>query len=137
MIAGLAAIVIWELGKAASRRWRNHRHFGSLNGRYRITRKLADPSHFWIASIKVKGTVLNVEYEGLPNSDSIVGRIAMSEQFPHSGKGHYQHQKNGLRLWGFWELQVGASDTLLVHTTYADPKTNLLVTQGFIWSHLV
>jgi hypothetical protein len=115
------------------RRCCNHRKFGQLRGRYRIKPKFAEESLSETASIEVHNNVLSVEFKGIPN-ESVIGKIAMNEVFPSSGEGHYEHIKDGRPLWGFWKLQVGNSNTLLVHHMYADHNT--LVTQGFIWDRI-
>ena len=137
VVAGVVAIGTWALLASCRRRWRNHRHFGRLSGRYRITKKVVKEPPVETASIRVKGSVLMVEYEALPNRDgSVTGEIAMMELFPRSGEGHYSDTRDGKQLWGFWELQVKDDDTLLVHTSYANHKTLALTVEGFVWTRV-
>jgi hypothetical protein len=132
-IAGVAGIVLWELFRSVRRRWRNRR----LIGLYEITRKQTDQPLDERASIKASGSVLTVEHIGLEEDGrSVVGRIAIDERLPQRAEGYYSDTSPTRQLWGFWKLQVKDVDTLLVHTSYANPKTHELVTSGFVWSRI-
>lgn len=135
IIAGVVAALIWALIEAGRRAWRNHKHFARLAGRYSIRPKLdlqSDLGNARFVRIRVSGTILQVRFEGMPEGDSVEGEIAMSELFPRSGEGHYQHSKAGNPLWGFWKLQVKCPRILLVHHMYVRRDASL-ITQGFLW----
>src|SRR5664280_1057423 len=111
LIAGIAAIGIWAAVAYGRRWWRNRR----LSGLYEIKRKLADQPLNERASVKVAGSVLAVEYEGLKDGRSVVGKFAMDERLPQGGEGYYSDTRPEQQLWGFWKLQIKDRDTLLVH----------------------
>jgi hypothetical protein len=136
VVAGVLATVIWVVGVWLYRRHRFKHDFGSLNGRYRSTRKLGDQPEPETVSISVEENLLAVVFEGLPDGESVSGQIAMNAQLPRSGEGNYWHIKAGEQLWGFWEIQVKDADTILVHRTYASHKTHQAVVSGFVWSRV-
>lgn len=82
----------------------------------------------------VHRNVLSVRFAGLPAGASLIGQIVMSEAFPSSGTGQYEHLKaeDRLQRWGFWQVQVKDHDCLLVHNVYALTNGEM-VTQGFVW----
>jgi hypothetical protein len=138
IIAGVVAAFLWAVIETIRRRWRNKRYFSRLAGRYSIRPKLGLRSDFGdghFARIRVSGTILQVTFDGLPDKDSVSGEIAMSESFPRSGEGQYQHTKSSEQLWGFWKLQVKNPHVLLVHHMYAR-RDSTLVTQGFLWERI-
>lgn len=103
LVAGVVAAAIWAMIEAI-RRWRRNRDsFGRLAGRYRIRPKLTKQSDLGTgntAVLTVSGSILKVEFQGVAAGDSISGEIAMSEHFPRSGEGHYQHAKASQQFWG-------------------------------------
>ncbi|MEP7224987.1 MAG: hypothetical protein ABI783_08520 [Actinomycetota bacterium] len=131
-VAGFVVAILWGVTAWVVRWWRQRRDFGVLDGTYRRYGKLGDEPEPESVSITVDGNVLEVEWHGLPDGDSVKGWIAMNEQFRTSGEGHYEHVKNGRQLWGFWKVQKNA-DTLLVHTTYAHYENDVAVVQGHEW----
>ena len=136
VVAGVVATIIWALGAWIYRERRLRREFHPLTGTYRSTRKLTDQSEPETVSIRVSRNILLVEFEGIPDGDSVTGEIAMNEQLPRSGRGQYFHVKDGAQLWGFWDIQVKDANTILVHRTYANPKNHTAVVSGFVWSRI-
>jgi hypothetical protein len=133
VLAGVVAALIWALLVALYRANRLKREFGPLSGTYRVTRKLSDQPEPETVSISVKRNVLTVQSQG---GDLYSGEIAMSEQFLASGKGQYHQAKDGAQLWGFWDVQRKDEDTILVHTTYANPQSHAAVVSGFVWKRI-
>ena len=136
VVAGVVAALIWTGIEWWRRRQRNSVHFGHLGGVFRITKKLAEQPEPETASIKIVGNVLEVDYEGMPEGDSVHGEIEMSEIFPRSGRGHYLHVWEGKPLWGVWELQVKDDDTLLLRATYPNHKTLEETTHGYVLTRI-
>lgn len=135
VVAGVVAAAIWAVCDDRRRQQRNRKNFDPIAGRYSIAPKLATQSDLGsgkTAIVTVARNVLNITFQGLPGGDLITGEIAMSEEFPRSGEGHYRHLKGGQQLWGFWKLQVQDVSTLLVHHEYARHDARL-ITQGFLW----
>lgn len=133
VLAGVVAAFIWTLIVAGYRVRRLKREFAPLSGTYRVTRKFTDQPQPETLSITVKKNLLTVQSQGADGLYS--GLIAMSEEFPSSGRGHYQHAKDGAQLWGFWDVQRKDDDTLLVHTTFTKP-TQVAVVAGYEWERI-
>lgn len=136
LVAGVVAAGVWTCIERSRRRRKNAEHFAWMEGLYGITRKLAQESQPWKASVKVDDSVLKVEYEDLPEGDSVIGEIAMNELFSLSGSGVYSHVKAGQQLGGSWELQVLNRNTLLVHTAYAHYERFEQVTEAEVWERI-
>jgi hypothetical protein len=139
VVAGLVAALAWWLLTWLLRQWRLRRDFAWLAGTYSSTRKLKEQPEPETVSITVDRNILGVEFVGLPDGTSIKGKIAMNEQLPLSGRGHYSHDfKDGKQGWGFWDVQVlKESQTILVHTTYAGQTSPpLAILTGFVWSRI-
>ena len=133
VVAGVVVAILWGVSAWIIRWWRRRRDFGVLAGTFRRYGKLGDQPKPETVSITVHKNVLEVQWDGLPDGDSVKGWIAMNEQFRTSGEGHYEHVKNGKQLWGFWKVQKKDADTILVHTTYAHHDTETAVVQGHEW----
>ena len=116
------------------RRRRLKHSFGPLAGTYQSARKLTNEPERGTVSITVKGNILGVRFGNLAEGESVTGEIAMNEQLPRSGRGHYWHLEGGLQMWGFWDVQAVDADTLLVHTTYANHLQPVAVVSGYVWS---
>jgi hypothetical protein len=137
VVAGFVAAIIWTLVVWIYRWWRRKQDFGRLSGRYRITRKLAEEPEPQTVCISVSRNLLSVEFENLSHGGSASGEIAMNEQLPRSGEGHYsQVMEDGKLLWGFWNVEVKDNDAILVHQTYANPTTFGTVVVGEAWSRI-
>ena len=135
VVTGIVAALIWALITWEMRRRRLEHDFGPLAGRYRMTRKFGSLPEHEIASIVVDGHLLVVDWEQCDPGRVVHGEIEMNEQFPRSGRGHYDDNAVAEQLWGFWDVQVKDPDTILVHTTYAtDLHTS--VVSGFVWSRI-
>ncbi|MFL5961792.1 MAG: hypothetical protein ACJ757_02720 [Gaiellaceae bacterium] len=130
------ATIIWVFGVWLHRKQRFSRDFGRLSGTYRVMRKLADQPEQETVSIGVQRNLLAVEFGDLEDGESVTGEIVMNEQLHGSGEGYYRHVKDGVQMWGFWDIQVKDATTILVHTTYANPKTYAAVVSGFVWSRI-
>ena len=136
VVAGLVATVVWTLLTWDQRRRRLKRDFAPLEGTYSVTRKLAADQEPETVVIEVEKSTLVVRFTGLSAGETVTGEIAMNEQLPRSGKGHYWHVRGEAQMWGFWALQVKDVNTLLVHTTYASHKQPVPVVSGFVWSRI-
>lgn len=133
--AGFIAIVIWEVWLRLRRRRRLRKQYAHLAGEYSVTRKLQpDVREPGTAVITVKGNVLSVRFRDLPPGRSVTGEISMNEQLRRSGRGHYYDAEDGKDLWGYWDLQVVPSNTLLIHTTFAQHEEHRAVVSGFVWT---
>jgi hypothetical protein len=135
-VAGVVAAFAWWLLTALLRQWRLRRDFAWLAGCYSSTRKLKEQPEPERVSIAVDGNLLLVRFEGLAEGAAVEGEIAMNEQLPRSGRGHYAHRfSDGTQGWGFWDVQtLKESQTILVHTTFAAntvPPTAEV--SGFVW----
>lgn len=135
-VAGVIAAFLWALIEWCRRRWRNHENFGGLGGCFQIRQKQTEQLEPEIARIRVQNNILTIEFEDLPDGDSVLGRIEMNESFRWSGAGHYSHRFKGKLLSGHWDLQVFDDDTLVVHTTYASHKTSELVAHTYVWTRI-
>jgi hypothetical protein len=135
LLVGLAAVVVWEVGRWLWRWIRLRREFGDLAGIYVVTRKL-NPSarEDGIAHIDVSGSRLTVTFRDLKAGESISGEIGMNESMPRNGRGQYHHLDGGDEMWGFWDVQVVPPKSLLVHTTYAHDREHHAVVSGFVWT---
>jgi hypothetical protein len=137
VVVGVAAAVVWASLTEALRWWRLRGDFGWLAGTYSSTKKQTEQPDPETVSITVKENILRVEFLGLPDGSSVHGKIAMNEQLPTSGKGHYLHHfTNGTRGWGFWDAQASEElRMIVVNTTYAG-NTPLAVVQGYEWRRI-
>ena len=99
-----------------------------------MTRKSTGESQQETVSITVHGNVLRVEYDGLDDESIASGEIAMNEQLPSSGRGHYRQDTPGRqRGWGFYDVQVIDDGTILVHSTFSDTSERAVLT-GWEWT---
>jgi hypothetical protein len=66
------------------------------------------------------------------------GRITLSDRFPKSGRGAYEHHfSDGDLGWGTWNVHlVSTGEAILVTTRYPDPKRQVEVVQGFEWRRI-
>ena len=133
--SGVVVAIIWAVLQALGRWWFKRRHFSVLAGHFAIRPKLpaqADRgSAEWVA-ITVQGSTLKLRFYDLKASGWVTGQIQMSESFPSSGVGYYEHLKEGVQRWGHLNIQVASSDRLLVHHSYTN-SDRVLITQGFVW----
>ena len=128
------ATALWTAVVVFFQRWRLWHQLHQLNGTYQVTPKGAtqpDPEESVV--IRVDKNLLVVDYRGLAGGESAQGQIAMNEHLPASGRGLYTHGHN---LWGFWDVQVKDTKTLLVHTSYFNAELNALVVAGYVWRQL-
>jgi hypothetical protein len=138
VVAGVVATTVWALLVFPAYQWlRRRRNFQHLAGAYHVTRKSTSKVEPETVSITVHGNVLEVEYEGLVASDgtpsAASGKIAMNEQLPSSGRGHYWQDTPGrARGWGFYEVQLVGDGTILVHSTFSDTSERAVLV-GYQW----
>ena len=135
IVTGLAAALIWAIGAWILRGVRRRYYFAKLAGSFKVEPKLPDQSDLGSAqavTVTVRQTVLKLVFYDLHAEGTLVGEVQMSEAFPRSGIGFYQHLKNGQHLWGHLHLQVASKDEIFVHHSYTR-KDRVLVTQGFRW----
>jgi hypothetical protein len=134
--AGTVSAALYAWIQAQRREMRIRSEFAELAGTYSMTRKLGEAPEAERARVTTQGNVLNVVYIDVPRGDSVVGYIAMSEELTGRGEGYYDHVKRGQQLWGFWDVQVKDSSTILVHTTYAHPTDHRTVASAFVWQRI-
>jgi hypothetical protein len=135
-VAGVVAAVLWAAFIWLYRRWRLNHNFRRMTGMYRVTRKHANKSEQELVAIEVKGNVLSVSYENLPNGGAASGQIVMNEELRTSGAGHYEHLEDGVQMWGFYDVQLKDENTILVHVKYASHTEHREVVSGFVWSRI-
>jgi len=134
VVVGVVAAIIWALLVLAHRWWRRRQNFKHLAGTYRVTRKSTSERQLETVALTVRGNLLQVEYEGLENEGIASGEIVMNEQLPSSGRGHYRHDTPGkARGWGFYDVQVIADGTILVHSTFSDASERAALV-GWEWT---
>jgi hypothetical protein len=133
--SGVVVAIIWAVLQTLGRWLFRRRHFSVLAGHFAIRPKLpgqADRgSAEWVA-ITVTGATLKLRFYDLKTSGGVTGQIQMSESFPNSGVGYYEHLKKGVQRWGHLSIQVASNDQLLVHHSYTN-SDRVLITQGFVW----
>jgi hypothetical protein len=138
VIGGIVATAIWTLVWSVlvwdRRRRRLRRDFHRLAGEYEVTEKFAASPEPYTALVTVRRNVLHVRWNNARPTESVIGEIVMDEQIPKSGRGRYHQEFKGSEYWGFWDLQV-EDDSLLVHTTYADPQARM-VFAAYVWRPL-
>jgi hypothetical protein len=130
--AGLVATVAWAFLTGIRRRWRLWRDFQWLAGSYSVKERYRDQPEPDDVSITVEKNILAVTFTRIDGSE-IHGEIAMNEQLPRSGRGHYSHTDDG---WGYWEVQTRNEEReLLVLTTFAaNTSPRSVDVRGYVWS---
>jgi hypothetical protein len=134
-VAGVVATVVWTFGAWLYGWWRLRQAFNWLNGTYDVRRKESPQLEPESVQISVRGNLLHISMQNVPDAKLIKGWIAMNEQLPRSGRGHYTHLKsNGDELWGFWDVQLAKErKSLFVHANFVDATRGVEVVSGYIW----
>jgi hypothetical protein len=131
-VAGVVAGLFLTGASELLRWWRRRRNFEWLAGSYSVRERYTDQPEPDDVSITVEKNVLVVTFKRQDGSE-INGEIAMNEQLPRSGRGHYSHTAEG---WGFWEAQVRKEqrELLVLATFAAETSPRSVDVRGYVWS---
>lgn len=134
LLAGLIATALWT---ALARWWQRRRRSRALDdfvGTYESQRR--GGKEIDEVQIRKDGDELDVELKNKRGPAS--GRITLSDRFPKSGRGAYEHHfLTGDVGWGTWDVHLArAGGSILVTTRYPDPKTQTEVVQGYTWRRI-
>jgi hypothetical protein len=135
VVAGVVAAFAWWLLTELRRRWQLKHHFGWLAGTYSVKERYTDQPELADVSITVEKNVLVVKFQRQDGSE-INGEIAMNEQLPRSGRGHYSHTV--VQGWGFWEVQTRKEEreVLVLATFAANTSPRSTDVRGYVWSRI-
>jgi hypothetical protein len=133
LVVGLVVSAVWAVGLLALWRARRWVRYHGLHGSYQAMRKGTGQTE-WLLTIARSGNRLEVAGQDGERA-RFRAEIIMSDELPGSGRGHYFREDNP-DAFGFLELQVVNSRRILVHETYADPKSFRSVVSGFVWTKI-
>jgi hypothetical protein len=128
LLAGLAATALWTALVWWWQRRSRQRALEVFVGTYDSQRRGGD--EVYKVRIRRDGDELCVELEN--KRGPAQGRITLSDRFPKSGRGAYEHHfSDGDVGWGTWDVHLASTGgVILVTTRYPDPKRQAEVVQG-------
>lgn len=135
LVSGLAATALWTALMSKRQRRNRQRALEAFVGPYESQRRGCDE----IDRLRITrdGDELSVELENKRGPAS--GRITLSDRFPKSGRGAYEHHfYNGDLGWGTWDVNLTSTGgAILVTTRYPHPERQVEVVQGYEWRPVI